>query len=338
MLSRRNLNLMSSTDQEIKYSSFNISSERPIISVTMATSRQGQSVVKHLSDSNLFRIRAITRECQTPRAIRLAKLNNVEIVKGDLLNKSSLKEAFEGSYGIFGNTSPTKNNKILIDRMDNKYEIIQGQNLIDVIEDLRESDNLKHFIFSSICKAKLPLLNDPAPQHFRTKWNIEELIMSKSLKDITTIMRPVSYFENFDSKIPNFKITNKMFPGIVDGNKPWQTIAVDDIGLWAKAIFSNRQRFVGSSLNLASEELTGNEMAKILTTKSSDKYKNITYSKLPRFIINILEHDIGIMAGWIERAGYGANIKELKALSMELGFEMTSLSSWLENRKLNISL
>ena len=74
----------------------------------MATSRQGYSVVKHLSKNDFFQIRAITRSPFTKRAELLAELPNVEIVEGDLLQRESLEKCFSGVYGIFGNTTPTK--------------------------------------------------------------------------------------------------------------------------------------------------------------------------------------------------------------------------------------
>ena len=56
----------------------------------MATSRQGASVVKHLSQTASFIIRAITRSPNSKRSRELANLSNVEIFKGDLLEKESL--------------------------------------------------------------------------------------------------------------------------------------------------------------------------------------------------------------------------------------------------------
>ena len=40
--------------------------------------------------------------------MELATLNNVDVLKGDLMDPSSLNIAFEGVEAIFGNTTPTK--------------------------------------------------------------------------------------------------------------------------------------------------------------------------------------------------------------------------------------
>ena len=110
---------------------------------------------------------------------------------------------------------------------------------------------LKHFIFSSISKAKDPLKNDPAPGHFTSKWDIEEYIQKKDLNKITTVLRPVSYFENFENKLPGYSISKNIFPGIVGKNCKWQTIAVDDIGKWVRGVLSKPEKYKNQSINIA---------------------------------------------------------------------------------------
>ena len=75
----------------------------PLVAVTMATSRQGMGVVKELSRTNNYQIRAIARNTNSVKALELEKMNNVKVVKGDLMDQTSLKKAFEGVEIIFGN-------------------------------------------------------------------------------------------------------------------------------------------------------------------------------------------------------------------------------------------
>ena len=70
--------------------------KKPIVAVTMATSRQGIGVVKELSKTNNYQIRAITRNIKSLKALELASLRNVELVKGDLMDPESLNRAFDG--------------------------------------------------------------------------------------------------------------------------------------------------------------------------------------------------------------------------------------------------
>lgn len=304
----------------------------------MATSRQGSAVVNHLSRTGAFQIRAITRTPFSNRSVHLAKLPNVEIWNGDLLDYKSLERCFSGVYGIFGNTTPTKGWILGRGSIVREYEISQGRVLVDVIKKLADLGTLKHFVFSSVCKPKDPLKNEPAPGHFSSKWSIEEYILLNGLQELTTIIRPVSYFENFNSNLPGVKISEKVFPGIVHKDKVWQTIAVDDVGLWTKAVFKNPHRFLGEAINIAGEEMTGSEMAALWQKIKRNDSQSARYSMIPRRLINLIEHDIGTMASWIERTGYGANLKELKIIAKELDITMTSFSKWLQgNHSQNIS-
>ena len=306
------------------------SNKSTVVAVTMATSRQGTGVVKELSKTNRYQIRAITRNINSKKASELERLNNVELVKGDLLDPESLNKAFEGVDVIFGNTTPTKGWKLFRGSIVRSYEMEQGYNLINQVKTAYEKGRLNHFIFSSISKAKDPLKNDPAPGHFTSKWDIEEYIEKSGLKKITTVLRPVSYFENFENKLPGYTISKKIFPGIVGKNFKWQTIAVEDIGKWVRGVLSKSEKYKNQSINIAGEELTGLEMATILQRIVSAEGHKTNYVMIPRVAIKLLEYDIGVMAEWIERTGYGADMNKLKIIQNELDIVPTTLKDWLK--------
>ena len=306
--------------------------EKLVVAVTMATGRQGIGVVKELSQTDKYQIRAITRNIKSTKALELGSLNNVELVKGDLMDPESLKKAFEGVDVIFGNTTPTKGWKLFRGSIVRSYEMEQGYNLINQVKTAYEKGRLNHFIFSSISKAKDPLKNDPAPGHFTSKWDIEEYIEKKDLKKITTVLRPVSYFENFENKLPGYSISKKIFPGIVGENYKWQTIAVEDIGKWVRGVLSKSEKFKNQEINIAGEELTGNEMAMTLQKLVISQGIKTKYVMIPRMAIKFLEYDIGVMADWIERTGYGADMKKLKEIQNELNIIPTSLENWLKSK------
>ena len=307
-------------------------SRKPLIAVTMATSRQGVGVVKELSKTNKYQIRAITRNVKSSKALELVNLNNVELLKGDLMDPESLKKAFDGVDVIFGNTTPTKGWKLFRGSIVRSYEMRQGFNLINQVKIAYEKGQLNHFIFSSICKANDPLKNNPAPGHFTSKWDIEEYIEKRDLKKITTVLRPVSYFENFENKLPGYTISKKIFPGIVAKNFKWQTIAVDDIGKWVRGVLSKPEKYKNQSINIAGEELTGLEMAMTLEKIVSSEGFETKYLMIPRVAIKLLEYDIGVIADWIERSGYGADMNKLRTIQKELNIVPTSLHEWLKSK------
>ena len=305
---------------------------KPVIAVTMATSRQGVSVVNELSKTNKYKIRAITRNTKNTKAIELESLRNVEVVKGDLMDPKSLNKAFNGVNMIFGNTTPTTGWKLFRGSIVRSYEIEQGFNLINQVKIAFQKGELHHFIFSSISKPKDPLKNYPAPGHFTSKWDIEEYIKKMDLNELTTVLRPVSYFENFENKLPGLSLSRKILPGIIRKDIKWQTIAVEDIGKWVRGILSKSDNYKNKSINIAGEELTGEEMAlklQKIVTKERIKAK---YVMIPRIAIKLLEYDIGVMADWIERSGYGADMNKLKHIQKELNIEPTSLDDWLKSK------
>ena len=306
--------------------------QKPIVAVTMATSRQGVGVVKELSKTNKYKIRAITRNIQSEKALELSNLNNVEVVAGDLMNQESLYRAFEDVQAIFGNTTPTKGWKIFRGSIVRSYEIEQGFNLINQVKIAYEKGKLKHFIFSSISKPKDPLKNHPAPGHFTSKWEIEDYIKKIGINGITTVLRPVSYFENFENNLPGYSISKKCFPGIVGENFKWQTIAVEDIGKWVRGILSKSDEYKNQAINIAGEELTGKEMAMKLQKIVNSEGIKTKYLMIPRLAIKLVEFDIGVMADWIERSGYGADMKILKNMQDELNIVPTSLEDWLKSK------
>ena len=306
-----------------------------VIAVTMATSRQGMGVVKELSRTNKYQIRAITRNIKSSKALEIGSLKNVELIKGDLMDPQSLNKAFDGVDAIFGNTTPTKGWKLFRGSIVRSYELEQGFNLINQVKIAYLKGKLNHFIFSSISKAKDPLKNDPAPGHFSSKWDIEEYIEKLELKKITTVLRPVSYFENFENKLPGYTISKKVFPGIVGKDYKWQTIAVEDIGKWVRGVLSKPEKYKNQSINIAGEELTGLEMAMTLQRIVSSEGIQTNYLMIPRTAIKFLEYDIGVMADWIERSGYGADMNKLKIIQNDLNIVPTSLNDWLKAKLKN---
>ena len=71
-------------------------------------------------------------------------------------------------------------------------------------------------------------------------------------------------------------------------------------------------------------------MAMILQRLVSSEGFKTNYVMIPRIAIKCLEYDIGVMADWIERCGYGADMNKLKMVQNELNIVPTSLKEWLK--------
>ncbi len=70
-------------------------------------------------------------------------------------------------------------------------------------------------------------------------------------------------------------------------------------------------------------------MASVLEKRRGSRSKSVKYKKLPRIILKIIEEDIAIMANWIEKYGYGADIEKTKVLAQQIGVNITSLDRWI---------
>src|SRR2546426_4937651 len=70
------------------------------ITVIGGTGAQGGGVVEALLASGQYTVRVVSRDPASKSAKKLEK-RGVQVVKGDLLEPSSLRAAFEGAYGGF---------------------------------------------------------------------------------------------------------------------------------------------------------------------------------------------------------------------------------------------
>src|SRR3954467_1420494 len=73
--------------------------ERGTVMVTGATGQKGGAVAQHLLETG-FGVRALVRDLQKPRAKALAE-RGIELVQGDLDDRSSIERALYGSHGVF---------------------------------------------------------------------------------------------------------------------------------------------------------------------------------------------------------------------------------------------
>src|SRR5437016_8951095 len=73
---------------------------KQIIAVVGGTGAQGGGVVDALLDSGRYAVRVVSRNPASKTAKTLAD-RGVQVMKGDLLEPSSLRASFEGAHGVF---------------------------------------------------------------------------------------------------------------------------------------------------------------------------------------------------------------------------------------------
>lgn len=160
------------------------SSTKPIVAVLGATGAQGSSVVQYLVNDpeHAFHVRALTRNLESSKAKNLVALG-VEVVKADLNDAESLKQAFKGVYGVFGVTN-------FWELLSQEKETQQGKTLVDAAV----SAGVKHFIWST-----LDHTSDPEVPHWNSKADVDDYLKQSNLP--RTSLYTSYYYENY-IKIP----------------------------------------------------------------------------------------------------------------------------------------
>ncbi len=217
-----------------------------VILVIGATGQQGGAAARHLLNAG-WKVRALARDPKKDTA-QVLEQQGAEIVQGDLNDRATLEAALGGVYGVFSFTN------FWLPDVGYEGEIRQGKLLADAAKEA----GVQHFVYSSVGAAHRGL----GQKHFESKWIVERYLEEIGLPH--TILRPVAFMENLEWK--RARISNGTLESWgVRQDKRAQLIAVDDVGAIAEIIFSNPREYLGTTLEIAGDELTELEQAEILT-------------------------------------------------------------------------
>jgi len=133
-------------------------------------------------------------------------------------------------------------------------EIKQGK----LFAEAAKAAEVEHFVYSSVGAAHRGM----GQKHFDSKWVVEQYLAEIDLPH--SILRPVAFMDNLNwlrAEISNGSL--KSFGTAPE--KGTQLIAVDDIGAIAAIVFANRDEYLGKTLEIAGDEVSETEKARILT-------------------------------------------------------------------------
>lgn len=233
--------------------------------VTGATGRQGGAVTRHMLLKG-WRLRALTRNPDAHAAKQLAR-QGIEMVQGDLEDPPSLDRASRGAYGIYSVQDFWS--------VGAKREVQQGKNLAEAAK----KADVHHFIYSSVGGAER---NTGIP-HWESKWEVEKHIRRLGLP--ATIFRPVSFMETYHILEVEVGILKGKLADPIRPDKPYQTIATDDIGAFVALAFDRPKDFLGLELEIAGSELTNLEAAQVFSQVMG---KPVKFRKLPLSIVRLI--------------------------------------------------
>ena len=239
--------------------------QRKIIAVVGATGAQGGSLVRAiLSDKKSgYRVRALTRKPGSDKAKELEKMG-VEVVKTDIDDVESLKSAFEGAHGAFCVTN-------FWEHFSPRKEWEQARNMAQAAK----HEGVKHVIWSTLEDTRrwvhlrdprMPtLMEEYKVPHFDAKGEADDLF--RDLDVPTTFLLTSFYWENliYFGMGPMKGPDGKLVFTLPMADKKLPGIAVEDIGKCAYAIFQRGKEFLGKTVGIAGEHLSGGEMAAALT-------------------------------------------------------------------------
>jgi len=275
--------------------------------VTGATGRQGGAVVRHLSAGN-WKLRALTRNPAAPAARELARLG-VVLVQGDLDDPASLERAARGVYGIYSVQD--------FWAVGARREVLQGKNIAEA----GKRAGVGHFVYSSVGGAE----RNSAIEHWESKWEIEQHIRKLGLP--ATMLRPAAFMENYYVDQVEIGILKGRLMDPVRGDKPYQTIAADDIGAFAALAFDRPREFVGLELEIAGSELTNLEAAQVFSKVLG---RPVRFRRLPLPMVRlVLGREFHQMFRWFNEAGFKADIAGLRRRYPEV--RLRSLEEWLRS-------
>jgi uncharacterized protein YbjT (DUF2867 family) len=231
-----------------------------------ATGRQGGSVIRHLLKEKEFKVKGFSRSNEQKEFNE-----KCELIRGDLLGgdaKKLIVDALKGVEMVYAVTD------FWDDPKNPDAELKQGRVIMDACKEAK----VKHVIFSGLENTKDMSKGSVECECCDKKFEILEY--AKSLGLPVTEIRLSFYMENFIHRLTPSKREDGtiVFDKIPIEDKKLDLICAEDVGGIVKSIFKNRDQFVGKTVRVAGDQLSGKEIADVYSRVTGDK---AVYEPLP---------------------------------------------------------
>ena len=309
--------------------------EKKIIAVAGATGAQGGGLVRAIlkDKGSEYAVRALTRDPTTPRATALENLG-AEVVAANLDDRDSLKDAFQGAYGAFCVTffwdhfSPEKE-KAHAKAMAGAAKHAGVQHVIwSTLEDTRRwvpaSDNRMPTLMG---RYKVP--------HFDAKGESDQFFSALPVTNLLTTF----YWDNLIGMAPKKGPDGTLVFTLPIGDKKLAGIGAEDIGKCAYGVFKRGPEFIGKTIGIASDMLTGTQIAAALSAALGRevRYNPVTPAAFRGFGFPGAE-DLGNMFQfYAEFESHFAESRDI-ALARSLNPSLQSLADWLASNAKRIPI
>lgn len=223
--------------------------EKPLIAVVGATSKQGRSVATTLLGSQRFRVRALTRNSNSPAARALkglgAEIVNVPLELG---HTKEFVRAFEGASGVFLMTPPVA--------PPDTSEAPLGRQLADAAV----TAGVQHIVFSTLENVEWISAGAKYAPHFTDKANIADYIRGLPVSH-SFVMLAFFYTNLLEYYVPRYDGDTLLLPIYLPEN--FRAPFVDPLtatGPVALEIFSNPALYDGRTLSIVGDMISPREM------------------------------------------------------------------------------
>ena len=246
-------------------------SNNKVIVVLGATGAQGGGLVRSIMSDpgGGFTARALTRNVNSDKAKELAGLG-AEVVPVDVDNPASLKNAFKGAYGVYCVT-------FFWEHFSPEKESAQVKSMAEAAKEA----GIQHVIWSTLEDTRkwVPLSDTRMPTlmgkykvpHFDAKGEANSFFTAAGLP--VTFLLTSFYWDNLIhfGMGPKKGTDGNLAFTLPMGDKKLPGIAAEDIGKCAYGIFKKGNEFIGKTVGIAGEHLTGSQMTQALTKALGQK-------------------------------------------------------------------
>lgn len=313
--------------------------DKKVIAVLGATGAQGSGLVRAILNDSTgeFTARALTRDVNSDKAKALADMG-AEVVAVNIDNHESLKKAFEGAYGVYAVT-------FFWEHFSPEKETAQ---VASIAKAAKEND-VQHVVWSTLEDTRkwVPVEDNTMPTlmgnykvpHFDSKGEADKYFAEQGVP--TTNLLTSFYWENFIyfGMAPRKGEDGKLALSLPMGDKKLPGIAAEDIGKSAFEIFKKGKEYIGKTVGISGDHLTGKQMADAFSTAIG---QDVVYNPVPFDVYRGLgfpgAEDLGNMFQFKhDFEDYFCNVRNVEK-AKTINPAMQNFNSWLEENKSKIPL
>jgi len=279
--------------------------------VTGSTGKQGGAVARGLLERG-HKVRAVTRDLNSSQAQALAHAG-ATLIAASLEDTAAIAKVLEGATSLFAMTTPYGEGT--------DAETRQGVAAVDAAKAAGV-----HLVFTSVNSAN----RQTGVPHFDSKYAVEKHIAKVGVR--ATILAPAFFMENL--YFGKEQLAKGVYATALPPTRTLAQIAVADIGAVAVRVLEDAGRFTGKRFDLASDDLTGNDVVAILSRVTGRPF---AYYQVPLDVIRQhMGEDAVKMYEWFDRVGYTVDRPALRREFPDLAFH--DFESWAKTQDWNALL